>query len=191
MPSRDPRSFGNINGINGSSRESDTRRHNSSRVALDSNHAPTKTILVVDDEPSILTVRRLVFESRGYLVLTAEGGKEALALMKTTPVDVVILDYKMPEMDGEETAIRIRSLHGSVPIILSSGCVSLPAQLINLVNISVHKGAGPQILIDAVEQQLQAAEQIRLTQIHPSQPIIGTAAQDPSATGTFYSFTRS
>jgi CheY-like chemotaxis protein len=188
MPQRDPRSFENING---SSRENGAWARNSSRVPQDNNDAPVKTILVVDDEPSILAVRRLVFESRGYLVLTAEGGKEALALMETMPVDAVILDYRMPEMDGEETAVRIRSLHGSVPIILSSGCVSLPAHLINLVNISVHKGAGPQILIDAVEQQLQAAEQINLAEIHPTQPMMEPLAKDPTATTKLYSFTRS
>jgi CheY-like chemotaxis protein len=188
MPPRDPRSFEASHGI---SRDNGARTHCSSRVVEDTNHSPAKSILVVDDEPSILAVRRLVFESRGHVVLTAQGGREALELMETIPVDAVILDYLMPEMDGEETAIRIRSRHGHVPIILSTGCVSLPAQLINLVNISVHKGSGPQILIDAVEQQLQAAEQMNLTENHPAQTMIRPLAKDGAAIGKLYSFTRS
>jgi CheY-like chemotaxis protein len=187
MPPRDPRNFETERG---SSRDNGARIQNSSRAAGDSVIAPAKTILVVDDEPSILAVRRMVFEARGYSVLTAEGGREALALMESMPVQAVILDYRMPEMDGEETAICIRNLYGQVPIILSSGCVSVPQQLMDLVNISVHKGASPQILIDAVQQQLQAGEPIDSEQNHSAQPMVGPLARDAAAIG-FHALSRS
>lgn len=113
-----------------------------------------RIVLVVDDEPSILTVRRMLFEALGYSVLTAESGPQALALMQSHVVDIVILDYLMPEMDGEETALRVRELHGDIPIILSTGCTSVPPGLMEIVTMLVHKGSGPQILIDAVERHL-------------------------------------
>lgn len=114
-----------------------------------------RTVLFVDDEPSILTVRRLLFEAQGYSVLTAESGMQALTLMQTHLVDVVVLDYLMPEMDGEETALRIRELHGDVPIILSTGSGSVPPRVMELVTLLVHKGRDPQILLDAVERHTE------------------------------------
>ncbi|HEX7287934.1 MAG TPA: response regulator [Candidatus Angelobacter sp.] len=116
---------------------------------------PARTILVVDDEPSILQVRRLIFESEGYSVLTAESGEEALEILRTHPVDAIVLDYLMPGLNGGETAIRIRKLRGDVPIILSSGCLQLPARVLAIVNASVDKIMGPEPLIAAVEKHLR------------------------------------
>lgn len=63
-----------------------------------------KTVLFVDDESSILMMRRLVFEALGYSILTAISGEKALEALDLHPVDAVVLDYLMPGMDGEETA---------------------------------------------------------------------------------------
>ena len=114
-----------------------------------------KTILFVDDEPSILKVRQLIFESMGYCALTAESGEEALDVLREKAVDVVVLDYLMPGMDGEETALEIRRLLGDIPIILSSGCLSIPERVLEIVSASVDKIDGPEALVMAVEQQLR------------------------------------
>jgi CheY-like chemotaxis protein len=113
-----------------------------------------KTVLFVDDEPSILTMRRLVFEALGYSVLTAICGEDALEMFATYPVDAVVLDYLMPGIDGEETARRLRKLRSDIPIILSSGCLTVPERVFEVVDMAVEKGARPEALIDAVAQQL-------------------------------------
>src|SRR5215467_7594214 len=113
-----------------------------------------KTVLFVDDEPSILKTRRLVFEALGYSVLTAVSGQEALKALELHSVDAVVLDYLMPGMDGEETARCIRKLCGDIPIILSTGCFTVPERLLEIVTVAVEKGARPEALIEAVEQQL-------------------------------------
>jgi len=113
-----------------------------------------KTVLFVDDEPSILEMRRLVFETIGYSVLTATSGEGALELFVTHSVDAVVLDYLMPGMDGEETALRLRKLRSDVPIILSSGCLTVPERVLQLVSSAVGKTAKPEALIDALAQQL-------------------------------------
>jgi len=113
-----------------------------------------KTVLFVDDEPSILKTRRLVFEALGYSVLTAVSGEEALKALKLHSVDAVVLDYLMPGMDGEETARCIRKLRGDVPIILSTGCLNLPQHALKVVTAAVEKGAGPEALIQVLEQHL-------------------------------------
>jgi CheY-like chemotaxis protein len=98
-----------------------------------------KVILVVDDDPAILQVRKLVFEVLGYRVLIAYSGEEALEHMQQHRVDLIVLDYTLPEMNGEQTARLIRSLHGNVPIVLSSSCCSVPDSVLEVVDASVDK----------------------------------------------------
>ncbi len=74
-------------------------------------------VLVVDDEKSLRDFVRKNLEVRGYKVLTASNGLEAMALFNTERVDLVILDIMMPHLDGLETARRIRQ-SSIVPIII-------------------------------------------------------------------------
>ncbi|MCW2564544.1 MAG: response regulator containing a CheY-like receiver domain and a domain [Mycobacterium sp.] len=67
------------------------------------------TALAVDDEPANLRLLDAVLTPRGYRILTASSGAEALALLETEEVDIVLLDIVMPEMDGHEVCRRIRS----------------------------------------------------------------------------------
>jgi CheY-like chemotaxis protein len=127
---------------------------NEPEVLSTESHRAPKTVLFVDDEPSILSIRRLVFEALGYSVLTATCGEDALEVFARYPVDAVVLDYMMPGMDGEETALCIRKLRSDIPIILSSGCLTVPARVLKIVNAAVEKAARPEALIEALEQQL-------------------------------------
>ena len=115
-----------------------------------------KTVLFVDDEPSLLEARRLVFEAIGYRVLTAESGEEALELLQINTVDAVVLDYLLSGMNGEETARRIRTARGNIIIIiLCSGGSSAPQPVVDVFNTSVNKGQGSVALLEALERQIQ------------------------------------
>jgi two-component system response regulator (stage 0 sporulation protein F) len=79
-----------------------------------------KTILVVDDEPN---VRRLIAETmndEGYKVRTAGNGYEALAIIENESIDLVILDIKMPKLDGIGTLGKIREFKKDLPVILNT-----------------------------------------------------------------------
>jgi two-component system, OmpR family, KDP operon response regulator KdpE len=76
-------------------------------------------VLVVDDEPQILRVMRASLPIRGYEVLTASSGEEALNQLSKQVPDLVILDLAMPEMSGLEVCRRIREF-STVPIIILS-----------------------------------------------------------------------
>ncbi len=76
-------------------------------------------ILVVDDEPQILRVLRRGLEGHGFDVVTAPDGSTALDIFKSSRVNLVITDLRMPEMDGVELCTRIRKL-GTVPILVLS-----------------------------------------------------------------------
>jgi CheY-like chemotaxis protein len=81
------------------------------------------TILLVDDNPDGLLVRRSLLEELGYSVQIAVNGEEGLKLFETSPFDVVVTDYRMPRMDGKELIERIRKLDPNARIILLSGFV--------------------------------------------------------------------
>lgn len=146
--------------VSGSGKRNVAEGEDHSREASGNAHekgscAPSRTILFVDDEPTLLDVRRLIFEFMGYSVLTAESGEEALEVLRLNDVDAVVVDYLMPGMDGEETARRIRRLDADLPIILSSGCLSVPQRVLDTVSASVNKGMRQEVLFDVLEQQLQ------------------------------------
>lgn len=78
------------------------------------------TILAVDDLPQNLRLLDAVLSPRGYRVLTATSGEEALAMLPTSGADLVLLDILMPGMDGYEVCRRIRSSPGFefLPVVM-------------------------------------------------------------------------
>jgi len=80
-------------------------------------------ILVVDDEADCQTVLAMYLESQGYRVECATSGVEALSIFENAPLDLVISDVMMPEMDGFEFCRRLRTtrLGQLVPFIFLSG----------------------------------------------------------------------
>ena len=80
-----------------------------------------KSVLVVDDDPSIRALIRLYLESAGYAVVEAADGKRAMSALDGQPVDLVILDIFMPEMDGLEVLQVLREQSQSCKIMAISG----------------------------------------------------------------------
>ncbi|MBU2695406.1 MULTISPECIES: response regulator [Pimelobacter] len=77
-------------------------------------------VLVVDDEPQILRALGIHLRARGWEVVTAGDGTEALALADATRPDVVVLDLGLPDMDGVDVIARLRR-GSSVPVLVLSG----------------------------------------------------------------------
>jgi len=77
-----------------------------------------ETILIVDDEKNYLTILSAVLEDEGFEVLTALGGREALEVHKTSDLDLIVTDMKMPGMDGIELLEHIKSVDPDLPIIM-------------------------------------------------------------------------
>jgi CheY-like chemotaxis protein len=108
------------------------------------------TLLCIDDEPTVLTVRKMLLESKGYRVLLATSGPEGLAIVQREQVHTVIVDYKMPEMNGAEVAERIRSLFPGMPIIMLSAYVGLADSELKDVDAYVTKGESPEVLFRTI-----------------------------------------
>ena len=82
--------------------------------------AAPPTILCVDDEPNILSALRRLFRPHGYRMLTADSGAAGLAVLESEPVDLVISDMRMPQMDGAQFLARVRQRWpGTVRLLLT------------------------------------------------------------------------
>src|SRR6266478_854078 len=91
-------------------------------MARRSTRSPTgHTILAVDDQQDSLVSVRNLLEREGHRVLTAESGEQALAVLKTTEVSLMIVDYVMPRMNGAQLVRAVRSFDPFVQIILQTG----------------------------------------------------------------------
>lgn len=75
-------------------------------------------VLIVDDEPEVRQVLQEFLSGRGYDVLVAGSGLEALSMLGVDQPDLVLLDVMMPGMDGVETLRRIVALQQPVPVIM-------------------------------------------------------------------------
>lgn len=83
---------------------------------------PTKnpgcTILLVDDEPEVLSIFERILSPEGAVILSAQSGAEALKIARRTRLDLVILDVKLPDVSGTEILRRIRKIDAAVPVIV-------------------------------------------------------------------------
>src|SRR2546421_3094552 len=82
---------------------------------------PKSRVLVIDDEAAIRDSLRMTLEYEGYEFVGAATGQEGLALVERETPDLVLLDVKMPGMDGLEVLDRLRAMNDSLPVVVISG----------------------------------------------------------------------
>ncbi|MFH1153115.1 MAG: response regulator [Pseudomonadota bacterium] len=80
-----------------------------------------KKILIIDDEPQIRSMLKMLFEREGFHVVVACDGKEGTRLFEQDPADLVITDLIMPEKEGVETIRELRKKNPVLPIVAMSG----------------------------------------------------------------------
>ena len=137
-------------------------------------------ILLVDDNPDGLLVRRLLLEELGYSVQIAVNGEEGLKLFQTAPFDVVVTDFRMPRMNGKELIERIRILDPNARIILLSGFVEplgLTEQNTGADTVIAKSNHEPAHLVRSVKRLVNRGSR------KPPAPAPGLPAQARAATG--------
>lgn len=111
-------------------------------------------VLCIDDDVDVLECEKSFLESFGYAVLTAASGGKGLELASVHSVDVVIVDYLMPEMNGQEVAMKMRRLKPEALIIMLSAAIDVPEQALKLVDAFIAKnGLASQLLPMIAELQ--------------------------------------
>jgi two-component system response regulator CpxR len=124
---------------------------------------PKKTILCVDDNEQVLSVRTFLLETRGYRVVCALNAKDALEIVERAlpgTIDLLLSDLLMPGMDGDELVRRAKQMHPGLPAMIVSGTVTSfdragnadvflpkgacsPAELLERVRVLVGRKRGP------------------------------------------------
>jgi diguanylate cyclase (GGDEF)-like protein/PAS domain S-box-containing protein len=87
--------------------------------------SPDRTLLLVDDEPNVISSLHRLLRREGYRILTAGNGARALELLATHPVQVILSDQRMPHMTGTEFLRRVKELHPDTVRIVLSGYTDL------------------------------------------------------------------
>lgn len=86
------------------------------------------TVLIIDDDPLLRAIAGEILLSAGYTVLEASDGAAGMETLEIAPVDLIITDMLMPEMDGVESILAIRRKRPSAPVIaISAGARHQPA----------------------------------------------------------------
>jgi CheY-like chemotaxis protein len=111
-------------------------------------------VLCVDDELNGLEGRKILLEEAGFKVLVATSGADALQLFASHPVDLVLLDYHMPGMNGDVIAEHMKAGQSDVPIALLSADDGLPESALTWVDGFVSKSESPANLLLIVEHLL-------------------------------------
>jgi diguanylate cyclase (GGDEF)-like protein len=123
------------------------------------------TVLLVDDNADYLQATRLLLEREGHTVLTATNGVEALGILPKQRVDLLLLDYFMPGMTGEQVVAELRKFDPLVQVILQTGYASErpPRELLQRLNIQGYydKTEGPEQLLLWTTVGLKAAQTIQ------------------------------
>ena len=93
-----------------------------------------KIVLFVDDKEMVLRVGSLMLQKLGYNVLTASNGQDAIEVFKKNNVAFVILDMRMPGMNGDEICQQLKRIRPKTKILLASGYVGIYSEE-DLINI--------------------------------------------------------
>lgn len=124
------------------------------------------TVLLVDDSPEYLESTASLLEREGHNVLRASAGPEALETLRTQRVDLLLLDYFMPGMTGEEVVAELRRFNPFVQVILQTGYASEqpPRELLRRLDIQGYfdKSEGPDKLLLWTDVGLKAAYTVQL-----------------------------
>lgn len=151
---------------------------------------PRKTILVVDDNEQVLSVRKFMLETRGYRVVAVGNAAEALEFLETAmpgSVDLLLADLIMPQMDGNDLIRKAKQMLPGLPGLLVSGTVtafdrasaadaflpkgaSSPAEMLERIRILVARKRGPKKQVQSVgvataQAELAQAQMTQATQL--------------------------
>ncbi len=145
-------------------------------------------VLVVDDEPDMLRACRKILEGKSYEVLTASDGPPALELLQTGPVDVLVLDLRLPSMDGLTVMREARRLYPDMAILMITAHSTLDTALeavrdgafdfipkpfsIEQLELAVERSLNHRQL---VEQNQQLQQELRST--HQFEKVVGRSPQ--------------
>ena len=122
--------------------------------------ATVAKILVIDDEPNVRTLLEMRLRQQGYDVLFADNGWKGLQLYRQEHPHVIVLDLKMPELDGVTILRQIRSVDPAQPVIILTGDTTPETERqVRALGVSefIVKGSSMKLLVDTLKGILTTA----------------------------------
>lgn len=99
-----------------------------------------KKILLVDDDDSYLTMTKMALEAEGFQVQITNNPLQALEYLKTNPVDLLLLDFFMPELTGDKFVEQLRAFNQKLIVVLQTGYAdeNTPLELMQKIDIQTY-----------------------------------------------------
>jgi DNA-binding NtrC family response regulator len=119
-----------------------------------------RTIIIVDDDKSILRVFTRVLERKGYAVTTAENGKDAIDKIRRTRFDAALIDVRLPDMHGTSILPIIQETSASTVKIMFTGSPDLDQhdKKNSIMDAFLIKPVKPEILLSILQEKLNAKQ---------------------------------
>jgi len=113
-----------------------------------------RAVLVVDDDAALATLLRTILRTANYEVTTAVNGREALDITSRQPADIILLDMRMPVLDGPSFYHELRARGDTTPVLVTSCFGARAAQRALGAEGSIEKPFDPDDLLRAVDEVL-------------------------------------
>ncbi len=139
-------------------------------------------ILLVDDNTHGLSARKRILEQLGYAVVAQSCPREALRCFANEPFDLVITDYRMPDMDGSQLISHLRTARADMPVVLISGFADTLGlnEAITGANAVIQKSAHEvQLMVRAVERLLDRGKNHKKP-VASYRPVMASRATAPA-----------
>ena len=117
-----------------------------------------RSILCVDDYETSLAGWCLYLQKAGFSVTTARSAQEGLERFAVTPVDLVLLDYAMPDGNGDDVAAMMKRIKPDVRILMFSGLPHVPESARVHVDAFLRKGQLPSVVLDKIRELLDSGK---------------------------------
>jgi DNA-binding response OmpR family regulator len=114
-------------------------------------------ILCVDDYETSLGGWCLYLQGQGYLVTTAQTAQEGLQLFAVSPIDLVLLDYALPDSNGDDVAAIMKRIKPDVRILMFSGVPNVPENARLHVDAFLPKGESPTVVLQKIRDLLNSS----------------------------------
>jgi len=114
---------------------------------------PKKVILCVDDNEQDLSVLKFMLSTNGYRVLAANNGQEAIAIFGDNLVDLVLADFAMPQMTGDQLIRRLKQMASHVPMVLMAEPQKMEGQIHAADALVSKKNCSPMELLECIKQK--------------------------------------
>lgn len=119
-----------------------------------------KTILVVDDEIKMLNIYRTLLNAEGYYVIESEDAVEANEILKREPIDLVLLDLRMPEISGNILYDVLQLFHKNIKVLVSSVYhIEKQKKIIRGASDYFDKSQGVAVLLNKISNLLEPVAQ--------------------------------